>query len=90
MLLQPGDDANGTLVLLPTWPCAWDVSFKLWGPLNTSVEVVYAGGAVTSCVVEPASRAGDVVWAGCVSESWAWEAGLPGRVAPQARTTPQL
>ena len=81
MLLQPGDDANGTLVLLPTWPCEWDVSFKLWGPLNTTVEVEYVGGAVASYAIEPPARAKDVVWAGCVTEAAAAAAGLPGRVA---------
>lgn len=41
MLLQSGDDGfdSTTIVLLPAWPCSWDVNFKLWGPLNTSVEV---------------------------------------------------
>ena len=85
MLLQPGDDANGTLILLPTWPCDWDVSFKLWGPLNTSVEVVYEGGTLKSCDVMPPIRASDVVWAGCVSEATVAASSLPGRVAAQQR-----
>ena len=83
MLLQPGDDVNGTLVLLPGWPCAWDVSFKLWGPFNTSVEAVYAGGVVASVNVLPPARARDIVWAGCVSEAAMATAGLPGRVLPR-------
>jgi hypothetical protein len=72
MLLQPGDDAAGTLVLLPAWPCQWSVRFKLWGPWRTSVEVTYSapavqgGKGVGSVVVTPASRAGAVQWAGCV------------------------
>jgi len=72
MLLQPGDDAAGTLVLLPAWPCQWSVQFKLWGPLNTSVEVTYSapaaqgGKGVGSVVVTPPSRAGAVQWAACV------------------------
>jgi hypothetical protein len=80
MLLQPADDSAGTMVLLPTWPCEWDVSFKLWGPLNTTVEVVYAAGVVKSAVVTPAAREKNVVWAGCVSESGLTTAALPGRV----------
>jgi hypothetical protein len=64
MLLQPGDDAAGTMVLLPAWPCAWSVRFKLWGPLNTSVEVVYdaADPAARTLVVTPPERAGAVTW----------------------------
>ena len=56
-----------TIVLLPAWPCVLDVSFKLWGALNTSVEVVYSGGKLLSLGVEPPSRAGAVKFAGCVS-----------------------
>ena len=68
MLLQGGEDgAAATIVLLPAWPCVLDVSFKLWGALNTSVEVVYSGGKLLSLSVEPPSRAGAVKFAGCVS-----------------------
>ena len=54
MLVQSGDDSfdNTTIVLLPAWPCHWDVRFKLWAPLNTSVELVYSGGLVRSLHVE--------------------------------------
>jgi hypothetical protein len=68
MLLQSGEDgAAGTIVLLPSWPCSVDVSFKLWGPLNTSVEVVWAGGALVSLDVVPAERRSAVVFAPCNS-----------------------
>jgi hypothetical protein len=64
MLLQSGEDgATGTIVLLPAWPCDVDVSFKLWGPLNTSVEVIWAGGALVSLDVVPAERRSAVVFA---------------------------
>ena len=65
---QSGDDGytGTTIVLLPAWPCGWDVSAKLWGPLNTTVEFEYAGGVVRSLVVTPASREGSVKWSGCV------------------------
>ena len=67
MLVQSGEDgAVGTIVLLPAWPCGQDVAFKLWGPLNTTVEVVYAGGKLVSLDVEPPSRAGAVKFASCV------------------------
>ena len=68
MLIQTGDDGfeDATIVLFPAWPCSWDVSAKLWGSGNTTVEIVYAGGALQSLVVTPASRAAAVKWAACV------------------------
>ncbi len=72
MLLQSGEDgAAGTIVLLPAWPCSVDVSFKLWGVLNTSVEVVYSGGALQSLAVEPPARRGAVRFANCVTAATA-------------------
>lgn len=66
-LLQWGEDgAAGTIVLLPAWQCHLDVSFKLWGPVATSVEVIYAGGKLVSLDVQPPSRASAVKWANCV------------------------
>jgi len=69
MLLQSGEDgfSNATIVLFPAWPCAWDVSAKLWGPGNTSVEIDYAGGKLVSLVVDPPARAAAVKWAQCVA-----------------------
>lgn len=69
MLLQQGEDgAAGTIVLLPAWPCAYNVSFKLWGPLNTSVELEYVGGGtISSLDVQPPSRRSAVRFARCVS-----------------------
>jgi len=71
MLIQSGDDgfASTTIVLLPAWPCEWDVSFKLWGPLHTFVEVDYINGKLASLVVEPASRTSSVKFANCVGTS---------------------
>ncbi len=67
MLLQAGGDAADTLVLLPAWPCDVDVSFKLWGARNTTVNVVYAAGALVALDVQPPERAAAVRWARCVS-----------------------
>ncbi len=69
MLLQSGDDGfeNATLVMLPAWPCDWDVEAKLWGPGNTSVEFAYLGGALKSLTVVPPERAAAVKWASCVT-----------------------
>ncbi len=69
MLLQSGDDGfeATTIVLFPTWPCGWDVSAKLWGPLNTSVELVYSKQSLVSLQVEPPSRMDYVKFARCVA-----------------------
>ena len=72
MLLQPGDDSRGTMALLPAWPCQWSVRFKLWGPLNTSLEGSYTAPApgeskgVGQVTVTPKQREGAVVWVNCV------------------------
>lgn len=68
MLLQSGDDGfeTATIVLFPTWPCAWDVQAKLWAPGSTTVELSYVGGKLESLVVTPPERAADVKWAACV------------------------
>ena len=68
MLLQSGDDGfeNATIVMLPAWPCDWDVNAKLWAPGNTSVEFTYAGGALVSLTVTPSARTTAVKWASCV------------------------
>lgn len=70
MVLQSGEDEPvGTIVLLPAWPCDLPVSFKLWGPLATSVEVEYDGnGTVTMMDVQPPSRAAAVKFAACVTQ----------------------
>jgi hypothetical protein len=81
MLLQPGDDAAGTYVLLPAWPCGWDVEFVLWAPLATRVELALVGGAVAKFDVRPASRAAAAVWGGCVHAADVGEGRrLPGRL----------
>lgn len=68
MLLQSGEDGlDATVVLFPAWPCAWDVSFKLHAPGNTTVEVEYAGGKLVSLSVDPPARASAVKWAACVA-----------------------
>ena len=66
MLLQNGEDGeNGTIVLLPAWPCSVDVSFKLFAALNTTVELVWVNGAQAALSVEPPERAAAVVFANC-------------------------
>jgi hypothetical protein len=67
MLMQQGEDAAATIVLLPAWPCDVDVSFRLLGARNTSVELVWANATLVSLVVEPPERAADVKIAPCGS-----------------------
>ena len=56
-LLQPGDDGAQSVAVLPGWPCAWGVRWRLRAPGNTSVEGVWEGGALQSLVVQPPERA---------------------------------
>jgi len=75
MLVQPADDGydNSTVVLLPGWPCALSVSFKLAAPGATTVEIVYEGaatntstGRLVSLVVTPTSRKSNIVFGSCL------------------------
>ncbi len=66
-LLQSGEDAAGTMIVFPAWPCAEDVSFKLWGPQQTSVTVVYKNQTLVSIDVEPPARKNAVKFANCVA-----------------------
>ena len=72
MLLQDGghglDDNSSAIILLPAWPCSQDVSFKLWGPLATSVEVVYTNSTLQLLEVIPPSRRSAVRFANCVTD----------------------
>ncbi|MCK6580956.1 MAG: DUF5703 domain-containing protein [Anaerolineae bacterium] len=49
--------------LLPAFPEAWDVSFKLHAPRGTTVECVYHKGKITRLIVTPKERRKDVVCA---------------------------
>jgi len=64
MLIQLGDDDKQSVVLLPTWPCAWDVNFKLNAPLNTVIEGSLKGGQL-SFTVTPSGRRSDVKTGNC-------------------------
>ncbi len=58
MLMQAEGDQ---IVLLPAWPKAWDVRFRLRAPLNTTVEGVFANGRLVDLVVTPEARRKDVM-----------------------------
>ena len=72
MLIQDGGhgnaDIDAAIILFPAWPCSQDVSFKLWGLLMTSVEVVYANGTLVELDVQPPSRRSAVRFANCVEK----------------------
>ena len=58
MLLQSD---GKQIFLLPAWPKAWDVDFKLHAPQQTVVEVSYHDGKIVSLKITPESRQGDVI-----------------------------
>eukprot|EP00041_Stephanoeca_diplocostata_P029135 m.853094 g.853094 ORF g.853094 m.853094 type:complete len:900 (-) comp23498_c0_seq3:403-3102(-) len=64
MVLQPVDDANGTAVLLPAWPCEWDIAFNVSAPRRTTVAGSLVGGKL-SFSVDPPSRTAAIVAARC-------------------------
>jgi len=54
-------EAGGKLYVLPAWPKAWNVRFRLKASGNTSVEVDYRGGKLVKVAVTPKGRERDVV-----------------------------
>jgi hypothetical protein len=58
MLLQPGP--GDQLLLLPSWPKNWNVSFKVHAPRQTTVECEYRDGHVVTLKVSPPERARDI------------------------------
>ena len=60
MLLAADPVPNGKIYLLPAWPEAWDVHFKLHAPQNTTVECELRGGKILKLNVVPESRKKDV------------------------------
>ena len=64
MLLQPADDAAGSALLLPAWPCEWDVDFKLHAPRRTTVVGSLVAGKL-EYRVKPAERTRFISAAAC-------------------------
>ena len=54
-LIQP------VIYVLPAWPRAWNVDFKLHALHDTTVEVTLDQGVIKRVHVSPASRAKDIV-----------------------------
>lgn len=59
MLIQRVDDVNDSVVLLPAWPCDWDVNFTVAAPRQTTITGRLQGGSITYSVT-PTSRASTV------------------------------
>ena len=63
-IIQQDDSADHRLLLLPAWPCAWDVDFKVHGAVGTVVTGKLLNGVLTYSV-SPSSRASYVTAADC-------------------------
>lgn len=62
MLLQSDSmESGGKIYLLPAWPKAWDVDFKLHARGNTWIRCRTKGGKIVELEVEPKARMKDVV-----------------------------
>jgi autotransporter-associated beta strand protein len=44
---------NGQLRILPTWPAAWDVDFRLHGPGGATVHCLYTNGSIQTLELFP-------------------------------------
>ena len=49
-----------TILLFPSWPKAWDVTFKLHAPYQTTIEATLKDGKLLQLTVTPESRKADV------------------------------
>ena len=61
MLVAAEPSAKGKIYLLPAWPKAWDVIFKLHTPGDTVIIGEVAGGKLVRLNVTPFEREKDLV-----------------------------
>jgi hypothetical protein len=54
-------ESGGKLYILPAWPTAWDISFRLHASHGTVVEVEYKHGRLIKAAVTPLSRRADLI-----------------------------
>lgn len=66
MLVAPQPSATGKIYLLPAWPRAWDVVFRLRAPGGTLINGEVTGGKLVQLVVTPDERRKDIV----LPEGW--------------------
>ena len=64
MLVQTDETAAHRVLLLPCWPCSWEVDFKIHVPRNTTITGNLTGGTIRY-TVDPPERAADVTAADC-------------------------
>lgn len=64
MLIQRVDDEHDSVLLLPAWPCSWNVNFTVSAPRLTTVTGSVVGGRL-SFTVTPQSRTSAVRVARC-------------------------
>eukprot|EP01051_Picozoa_sp_SAG22_P007491 SAG22_NODE_529_length_9428_cov_2.691178_8_plen_466_part_00 len=64
MLIQRADDAEESVLLLPAWPCDWNVNFTMKAPKATSITGTVKDG-VLEYAVTPTSRAAAVRAGSC-------------------------
>jgi alpha-L-fucosidase 2 len=50
-----------SILLFPAWPADWDVRFKLYAPLNTTIEGELKNGKLIYLNVNPKSREKDII-----------------------------
>lgn len=61
MLIQTLDDEAQSVLLLPAWPCEWDVDFRVHAPRQTVIAGTLKGGQlVGELEVTPKARRADV------------------------------
>jgi alpha-L-fucosidase 2 len=61
MLIQ---SVGSKIYVVPAWPSAWNVDYKLWAPDNTWVRLIFDGNTIKKVAVNPSSRTKDVVLPG--------------------------
>jgi hypothetical protein len=61
MLIQ---SVGSKIYVVPAWPSAWNVDYKLWAPDNTYVRLKFDGNTIKKVAVYPSSRTKDVVLPG--------------------------
>merc|ERR1712166_777494 len=64
MLVQRADDAEESVLLLPAWPCHWNVNFTVNAPKLTTITGRVADGLLQYSV-NPSSRASAVHAGSC-------------------------
>lgn len=56
MLVQPLDDADGSVVLFAAWPRDWDVDFDVRAPRGTRIRGTCRNNTLGALTVEPSER----------------------------------